>query len=74
MTRVEAMQMVVDRGGLISNSLNKSTNYLVVGSFDYVSSVKNGKSTKLKKAEELKLKGHDIEIVSENVFFEMMNE
>lgn len=53
--------------------LNKKTNFLVLGETDY-SRVKNGKSTKQKKAEELKLKGSDIEIIPESVFYEMISE
>ncbi len=71
--RKDAMQIVADLGGFNGNSVNKKTNFLVLGETDY-SRVKNGKSTKQKKAEELKLKGSDIEIIPESVFYEMISE
>ncbi|HCT71767.1 MAG TPA: exonuclease, partial [Bacteroidales bacterium] len=63
---------VVDRGGLCGDGVNKATNYLVLGNNDYCSTIKDGKSTKHKKAEQLKLSGIDIEIISENVFYDML--
>jgi len=73
MTRKEAMQLVVDRGGLCGDNVNKKTNFLVLGNNDYCSTIKDGKSSKQKKAEQLKLSGCDIEIVSENVFYDMIS-
>ena len=73
MTRKEAMQLVVDRGGLCGDAVNKKTNFLVLGNNDYCSTIKDGKSTKQKKAEQLKLSGCDIEIISENVFYDMIS-
>ena len=66
------MQKVVDVGGLVSDNVTKSTNYLVVGSFDFIKSVQEGKSSKMKKAEKMKLDGFDIEVISENAFFGML--
>jgi DNA polymerase-3 subunit epsilon len=74
MTRKEAMQLVVDQGGLCGDGVNKMTNYLVLGNYDYCKTIKDGKSTKQKKAEQLKLSGLDIEIISENVFYDMLDE
>ncbi len=72
MNRKEAMRLVVDRGGLCGDSVNKKTNYLVLGNNDYCSTIKDGKSTKQKKAEQLKISGCDIEIISEDVFYDMI--
>lgn len=72
MVRKEAMQKVVNLGGLVGDSVTKKTNYLILGNYDYCKSIKDGKSSKQKKAEELKLKGHDIEVISENVFYDML--
>ena len=72
MTRKEAMQLVVDRGGICGDGVNKKTNFLVLGNNDYCSTIKDGKSSKQKKAEQLKLSGCDIEIISENVFYDMI--
>ena len=70
--RKDAMQSVVNVGGYISDNVTKATNYLVVGSFDYIKSVKGNKSSKMKKAEKMKLDGFDIEVISENTFLEML--
>lgn len=70
--RRTAMQMVANVGGINANSVTKKTNYLVVGSEEFASCVKNGKTSKMKKAEEYRLKGCDISIISENTFLDMM--
>lgn len=72
MVRKDAMQIVVDLGGLCSDNVNKDTNYLILGNNDYCSLIKDGKSNKQKKAESLKLKNYDIEIISENTFYDMI--
>lgn len=72
MTRKEAMQLVVNLGGKINNGVNKETNYLVMGEIDFSKTVNGGKSNKTIKAEKMKLKGEDIEIISENVFYDMI--
>lgn len=73
MQRKDAMQIVADFGGISSNNINKHTNYLVLGNNDYCKSIKDGKSNKHKKAEDYKAKGYDIEIIPENVFFDMID-
>lgn len=73
MVRRDAMQIVVDYGGINGNSVTKETNYLVLGNNDYCKSIKDGKSTKHKKAESYKLSGQDIEIIPENVFYDMID-
>lgn len=72
LVRKEAIQLVVDMGGLVSNGVTKQTNYLVLGNNDYCTSIKDGKSIKHKKAEQLKLSGKDIEIISEDVFCDLV--
>ena len=74
MVRKEAMQIVVNHGGLIGDNVTKKTNYLVLGNNDYCTQIKDGKSNKLKKAEQYKLEGFDIEIIPENVFYDMIEE
>lgn len=73
-TRAQAMQLVADHGGINDSSVGKKTNFLVLGNNDYCTTIKDGKSSKQKKAEELKLAGHDIEILPETVFYEMIEE
>lgn len=71
-TRKEAMQLIADIGGINADGITKKTNFLVLGNMDYCNNIKEGKSNKLKKAEEMKLKGYDIEIIPEDVFYEMI--
>ena len=73
MIRKEAMQIVVNSGGKIGNTVTKKTNYLILGNNTYCTLIKDGKSNKQKKAEKLKLDGQDIEILSEDVFYDMIN-
>lgn len=70
--RREAMQAVLDIGGICGDSVTKSTNFLILGNNDYCASIKGGKSRKQKKAEELILKGQDLRIISESVFMDML--
>lgn len=72
MTRKEALQLVVNLGGIATDSVTKDTNLLVLGNNDYCKTIKGGKSSKQKKAENYKLKGYDIEILPEHVFYEML--
>lgn len=72
MTRREAMQRVIDFGGFCADSVTKGTDFLVLGSTDYCSSLKGGKSNKQKKAEKMKRDGFEIEVISENVFYDML--
>lgn len=74
MTRKEAMQLVADLGGINADGVTAKTNYLVLGNNDYCSTIKDGKSTKQKKAEQLKIKGKDIEIIPENVFYDLIQD
>ncbi|WP_050698696.1 exonuclease domain-containing protein [Anaeromassilibacillus senegalensis] len=71
-TRKEAMQAVVDAGGICGDSINRHTNFLVVGNLSYCKSIHDGKSGKMKKAEEYILKGYDLQIISESVFYDML--
>ncbi len=74
MPRKAAMQLVVDRGGVCLDGVRKDVNYLVLGSSDY-SKIKDWKSNKQKRLlRSFALKGNiDIEIISENVFYEMLD-
>lgn len=72
MQRKDALTLVAQRGGIPSDKLNKETNYLVVGNGEFVASVKNGKTAKMKKAEAMAVKGIDIHVISENTFFKMI--
>ena len=69
MQRKDAMQIIANLGGICQDNVNKETNFLILGNNDYNPQLRGKKSNKLIRAEELKLKGNDIEIMSENVFF-----
>lgn len=72
-TRRKAMQMVADVGGLNGDRVTKETDFLVVGSTDYIASLKGAKSSKLKKAETLIARGQDIKILTEETFLQLLN-
>ena len=74
MLRKDAMQIVADLGGIPSDSITKGTNILILGNNDYCSTIKDGKSSKQKKAEKLILQGNDLIIMPENVFYDMIIE
>ena len=72
MLRKEAMQAVTNLGGICEDNVTKHTNYLILGNNDYCSTLRGGKSNKHKKAEQYKLAGQDIDIISEDVFYEIL--
>lgn len=74
MQRKVAMQIIVDLGGHCEDNVTKKTNYLILGNNDYNSTLRGKKSSKLIKAETLKLEGKDIEILSENVFYDIIDD
>lgn len=74
MTRKEAMQIVINAGGKCTDNVVASTNFLVLGNQDYYKGIKNGKSNKQKKAEKMQLSGADIVAISENTFYDMLNQ
>lgn len=67
MLRKEAYQLVANIGGIPSDSVKKSTGFLVMSNKEYTE-----ETTKKKRARELISKGFDIEVLSENVFYEML--
>jgi len=73
-TRKDAAQIVCNIGGICENGVTKKTNFLIVGDFDYSANIKDGKSSKLKKAEELILNGQELQIISENTFYNMLED
>lgn len=72
MTRKEAMQAVADAGGILCDGVVASTNYLVLGDNDYCKALQGGKSNKQKKAEKMQLAGSDIAVISEDLFYDML--
>lgn len=74
MTRKQAMQAVADAGGILCDGVVASTNYLVLGNNDYCKALQGGKSNKQKKAEKMQLEGADILVISEDVFYDMLQD
>jgi len=72
--RREAMQLVANHGGINQNSLTKETDFLVLGCNDYCPTIKDGKSSKQKKAEEYVLKGFNISVLDEQTFYDLVSE
>ena len=70
--RQAAMQLVANLGAMNQNSVTKDTDYLVLGNNDYCRTIKDGKSSKQKKAEEYMLKGTGISIMDEQTFYDMV--
>lgn len=74
MVRRDAMQVVVNLGGILDNSVTKKTNYLILGNNDYNAFLHGEKSSKHKKAEQLRLEGYDIDIIDEFTFYDILLE
>ena len=74
MSRAEVMQLIADIGGITGDNVTKKTDYLVLGNNDYCKSIRDGKSSKQKKAEKYILDGLDIKIISENTYYDMIDE
>ena len=74
MLRKDAMQAVINVGGKCNDRLTKQTNYLVVGSLEYCSTIKGNKSSKIIKTEKYILEGQNIKIISENTFYDLFAE
>ncbi len=66
--RKELFQLLGDIGGFPQDQINKLTNYLIVGDYSRVKSVIDNKTSKIKKAQEYKLKGQEIEIIDDKTF------
>lgn len=71
MARSEAAQIAVNFGGKVEDGVTKKTNFLVLGSTDYCSSLNGAKSSKQLKAEKLIAEGQDLVIITEAEFLEM---
>jgi DNA polymerase-3 subunit epsilon len=71
MSRREAAQIVVNFGGITEDRITKRTNFLILGDNDYNKRGEN-KSTKHKKAEQYILQGQELQIIPENVFYDMI--
>jgi len=66
----ELLSSVLEISGECQSSVTSDTNFLIFGEQDYDKFGEGFKSSKIKKAEKLKLKGSDIELLSESQFLE----
>lgn len=73
MPRKEALRLVLRLGGIPSDRITQSVDFLVVGNTDFISSIKDEKTAKMKKAESYAAKGFPIRIISENTFYNMID-
>lgn len=74
MSRAEAMQIVANCGGICANGVTKNTNFLVIGTSDFISVTEGKKTSKMLKVEQLRAKGHDIATISEQTFFDYIGQ
>lgn len=72
MPRKQALQIVANIGGVPADNMTKETSFLVVGDGEFTKSVKDGKTSKMKKAESLALNGREIRVISETSFFDLV--
>lgn len=72
MARKDAMQLVVNIGGICGNNVTAKTDFLILGNNDYCALIKDGKSRKQKKVESLQANGSDIKIITEDVFYDLV--
>ena len=73
LTRREAMQAIVDAGGIVSNWVRGSTDYLVAGTHDQKKKIITTESGKIKRAKRLIEGKRPISIIVEEEFLKMMN-
>ena len=71
--RKDAAQIVVNIGGHCENSVTKKTNFLIIGELK-APTIKGNKSTKMKKAESFILAGQDLKILSEDTFYDLIED
>lgn len=74
-TKRDAAQAVVNCGGTFAKDFRKkTTNYLVVADYSKCRTIRDGMSSKHRKALDCKARGADIEIIDADTFFEMLGE
>ena len=73
LSRQEAMQKIVNLGGIIKTSVSSKTDFLIVGTQDINIVGEDGLSNKEEKAYSLIDKGYDIHIIKENEFLDILS-
>lgn len=72
MSRNDAAQAAVNCGAIPKSNISAKCHFLIVGVTDF-RKVKDGASSKMKKAIELAAAGHDIEVIDEADFLELLD-
>jgi len=72
MGRRKAMELVSARGGACADNVREDTDYLVLGQKGYASYRSGHKSSKMRKAEEMRSRGLQIEIMAEADFVTLL--
>lgn len=70
--RADAMQRIVDLGGIIKSNVSRKTDFLIVGTQDLNLVAPDGLSTKERRAHELNASGCNIHIVYEKEFLNLL--
>ena len=70
--RFSAKSFTVNLGGHCPTTVTKDTNFLVVGDQDFRKFTDGISSSKMKKAQKLRVAGSDIELISEDDFRRML--
>ena len=70
-SRIDAMQKVIDIGGIIVNSVSKKTNFLILGDQNPSLVGSDGMSSKERNAKKLMAQGVDIKILREEEFLSL---
>ena len=73
-SREDAMQMVINLGGVIKSGVSKKANYVVIGKQDLSLVGQDGISGKQKKAQEYINQGIEINIIDEQQFIELLGD
>ena len=73
LSRHEAMQKIVDAGGIVKSSVSSKTDYLILGVQDKEIVGADGLSTKQRKAYSLIEKGVEIKIIEEDAFLNLLS-
>lgn len=71
LNRKEAMQLIANIGGIIQDNVTTKTNFLIIGN-KKKNLIKGNKSSKQKKAEEYQNKGYNIEVITEEKFYNIL--
>lgn len=72
-SRRDAMQQVVNLGGMIRTSVSRFTDYLIIGKQDLSIVGRDGKSSKERRVFELIEQGHNIQVLNEDEFLNLVN-